>query len=62
MQSEHPDLAAYLAQMEPLLNIQLDAERRAELLIQFSRISALAAPLMDFPLDERTEVAGVYKA
>jgi len=56
------DLAAYVAQMEQLLDVKLDDQRRAELLTQFSRIADMAGPLMAFPLDERQEVAGVYKA
>ncbi|MEI2266221.1 oxalurate catabolism protein HpxX [Erwinia sp. CGal63] len=56
------DLAAYVAQMEQLLDMKLDDQRRAELLTQFSRIADMAGPLMAFPLDERQEVAGVYKA
>lgn len=57
-----PDWAAYIAQMEQVLGLELDDARRAELLVQFSRIAAMAAPLMDYPLDDRLEVAGVYKA
>lgn len=48
--------------MEQVLDVPLDDQRRAELLIQFSRIAAMADPLMAFPLDDRLEVAGVYKA
>ena len=36
--------------------------RRAELQVQFSRIASMAAPLMALPLDDRLEIAGVYKA
>ncbi|BAP45950.1 oxalurate catabolism protein HpxX [Pseudomonas sp. 21LCFQ02] len=57
-----PDWAAYIAQMEQVLGLELDDARRQELLLQFSRIAAMAAPLMDYPLDDRLEVAGVYKA
>ena len=57
-----PDWAAYIAQMEQVLGLELDDARRAELLVQFSRIAAMASPLMDYPLDDRLEVAGVYKA
>ncbi|AVJ17129.1 oxalurate catabolism protein HpxX [Serratia rhizosphaerae] len=57
-----PDWRAYLAQMEQILMLELDDERRAELQRQFIRIAALAEPLMAFPLDERLEVAGVYQA
>ncbi|AUU05548.1 TPA: oxalurate catabolism protein HpxX [Raoultella planticola] len=56
------DWRAYLAQMEHLLALELDHTRRAELQLQFSRIAAMAEPLMAFPLDERLEIAGVYKA
>ncbi|MBA0165825.1 oxalurate catabolism protein HpxX [Pectobacterium colocasium] len=57
----HSDtLAAYLQQMEALLALQLSQERRQELLVQFSRIHAMAQPLMAFPLDEHQEIAGVY--
>ncbi|EMX9091754.1 oxalurate catabolism protein HpxX [Klebsiella oxytoca] len=53
---------AWLSQMEQLLALELDNTRRAELRVQFSRIAAMAGPLMAFPLDERVEIAGVYKA
>lgn len=56
------DWPAYVAQMEQVLGISLDDRRRAELLTQFSRIADMAEPLMAFPLDDRQEVAGVYKA
>lgn len=57
-----PDWASYLAQMEQVLGVPLDDARRGELLMQFSRIAAMAEPLMAFPLDDRIDVAGVYKA
>ena len=56
------DWRAYLAKMEHLLALELYDTRRAELQLQFSRIAAMAEPLMAFPLDERLEIAGVYKA
>lgn len=62
MKQDTPDWAAYVAQMEQVLALELDETRRAELLTQFSRIAGMAAPLMAFPLDDRLEVAGVYKA
>lgn len=55
-----PDWAAYIAQMEQILALELDEARRAELLVQFTRIAAMAEPLMAFPLDDRLEVAGVF--
>ncbi|MCA6954516.1 oxalurate catabolism protein HpxX [Pectobacterium polaris] len=57
---DNDTLAAYLQHMETLLALQLSQERRQELLVQFSRIHAMAQPLMDFPLDEHQEIAGVY--
>ncbi|MBX9447128.1 oxalurate catabolism protein HpxX [Dickeya chrysanthemi] len=54
-------LAAYLQQMEVLMGLELNNARRQELHVQFSRIAAMAQPLMAFPLDERQEVAGVYR-
>ncbi|MEQ9888931.1 oxalurate catabolism protein HpxX [Pectobacterium zantedeschiae] len=57
---EQDTLTAYLQQMETLLSLQLSQERRQELLVQFSRINAMAQPLMEFPLDEHQDVAGVY--
>ncbi|MBV7562465.1 oxalurate catabolism protein HpxX [Pseudomonas sp. sia0905] len=57
-----PDWAAYIAQMEQVLALELDDARRQELLTQFSRIAAMAEPLMAFTLDDRLEVAGVYQA
>ncbi|MGK6328444.1 oxalurate catabolism protein HpxX [Erwinia sp. DT-104] len=56
------DWTAYLTHMEQVLGVPMDDCRRAELLVQFSRIAEMAAPLMAFPLDERQEIAGVYKA
>lgn len=57
---EQDALTAYLQQMETLLSLQLSQERRQELLVQFSRIHAMAQPLMEFPLDEHQDIAGVY--
>ena len=62
MTKQQPDWHAYLAQMEAVLGIELDDARRAELQQQFSRIADMAAPLMTLPLDDRLEIAGVYKA
>lgn len=62
MNTPQPDWDAYLSQMEQLLALELDDTRRAELRVQFSRIAAMASPLLDFPLDARIEIAGVYKA
>lgn len=52
----------YLDQMTTMLEIELDEARRAELLLQFTRIAQMAGPLMALPLDERLDVAGVYQA
>ncbi|AIA72286.1 conserved hypothetical protein [Pectobacterium atrosepticum SCRI1043] len=57
---EQDAVTAYLQQMETLLSLQLSQERRQELLVQFSRIHAMAQPLMEFPLDEHQDIAGVY--
>ncbi|WP_312413350.1 oxalurate catabolism protein HpxX [Pseudescherichia sp.] len=62
MSNAQSDWATYLAQMTQLLDLELDDARRAELEMQFSRIAAMAEPLMAFPLDDRLEIAGVYKA
>lgn len=62
MNNEPCEWDAYLTQMTQILNVELDDERRAELRLQFSRIAAMAEPLMTFPLDDRLEIAGVYKA
>lgn len=62
MKQTAPDWAAYITQMEQVLALELDDARRTELLTQFNRIAGMAAPLMAFPLDDRLEVAGVYKA
>lgn len=62
MNNTQADWSAYLAQMEQILSIELDDARRAELLLQFTRIATMAEPLMTLPLDERLETAGVYKA
>ena len=56
------DWTPYLAHMEQMLQLELDEARRAELLIQLTRIAQMAAPLMAFPLDDRLDVAGVYQA
>ncbi len=52
--------SAYLTLMEQILDLTLTDERRAELLVQLTRIAGMAQPLMDYPLDDRLEVAGVY--
>ncbi len=62
MNNEPCEWDAYLTQMTQILNVELDDARRAELRLQFSRIAAMAEPLMVFPLDDRLEIAGVYKA
>ncbi|CAI0709358.1 MULTISPECIES: oxalurate catabolism protein HpxX [Serratia] len=56
------DWAAYISQMEAILALELDDVRRQELLAQFNRIAAMAEPLMALPLDQRLEIAGVYRA
>jgi hypothetical protein len=48
--------------MEAVLALELNDVRRQELLIQFNRIAAMAEPLMALPLDQRLEIAGVYRA
>lgn len=53
--------AAYLTQMEAILDLDLTDERRAELLVQLTRIAGMAGPLMAYPLDDRLEVAGEYQ-
>ncbi|AHM72502.1 oxalurate catabolism protein HpxX [Yersinia hibernica] len=55
------DWAGYIQHMETLLALELDDTRRAALLLQFERIAAMAAPLMAVPLDEKQEIAGVYR-
>lgn len=62
MNQHSSDWTVYVAQMEQVLGVTTDDQRRAELLVQFTRIAGMAAPLMAFPLDDRLEVAGVYKA
>ncbi|BCG10630.1 oxalurate catabolism protein HpxX [Buttiauxella agrestis] len=61
MKSESFDWPAYIQLMEQLLNVPLDDMRRKEMEIQLTRMAALAEPLMEFPLPQRQEVAGVYK-
>lgn len=55
------DWPAYIQIMEQLLNVPLDEARRKELEVQLTRMAGLAEPLMNFPLPQRQEVAGVYK-
>lgn len=58
----HPvEWSDYLTQMEQILDLNLTEERRAELLVQITRIAGMAQPLMDYPLDDRLEIAGVYR-
>ena len=52
--------SAYLTLMEQILDLTLTDERRAEMLVQLTRIAGMAQPLMDYPLDDRLEVGGVY--
>ncbi|WP_082804131.1 oxalurate catabolism protein HpxX [Erwinia sp. ErVv1] len=60
--SNEPDWAVWLEQMEQVLGVTLDDARRDALRVQFTRIATMAQPLMALPLDERLDVAGVYKA
>lgn len=62
MKQTETDWNAWLTQMEHILALELDDIRRNELRLQFSRIAAMAEPLMAYPLDNREEIAGVYKA
>lgn len=62
MNNRQSDYVAYLAQMTQILDVELDDARRAELEAQFNRIAAMAGPLMAFPLDDRLEIAGAYRA
>lgn len=62
MKQNETDWNAMLAQMELILGLELDDARRSELRLQFKRIAAMAEPLMAYPLDNRAEIAGVYKA
>ncbi|WP_259048237.1 oxalurate catabolism protein HpxX [Klebsiella sp. BIGb0407] len=62
MKQTETDWNAWLTQMELILALELDDARRNELRLQFNRIAAMAEPLMDYPLDQRVEIAGVYKA
>lgn len=62
MKQTETDWSAWLAQMEQILELELDETRRSELQLQFNRIAAMAEPLMAYPLDGRMEIAGVYKA
>lgn len=55
------DWPVYIRLMEQLLAVPLDDPRRAELEIQLTRIAAMAAPLMAFPLPHRQESAGVWQ-
>ncbi|MCV4732859.1 oxalurate catabolism protein HpxX, partial [Escherichia coli] len=52
-----PDWSEYLTQMTHLLRLELEAPRREELERQFSRIAAMAQPLMDYPLGPRDDIA-----
>jgi hypothetical protein len=55
------DWQNYITQMSALLDLQLDADRQAELALQLARIAEIAGPLMAYPLDDRQEVGGVWK-
>lgn len=61
MTSTFIDWPTYIQLMEQLLNVPLDDARRRELEVQLVRMAALAEPLMEFPLPQRQEVAGIYK-
>ena len=52
MNTPHNEWDAYLTQMEQLLALELDDARRAELRVQFSRIAAMAGPLLALHLEE----------
>ncbi|MGK9174642.1 oxalurate catabolism protein HpxX [Yokenella regensburgei] len=55
------DWPTYIRLMEQLLAVPLDDDRRAELEVQLTRVAAMAAPLMAFPLPHRQEGAGEYR-
>ncbi|PWW04705.1 oxalurate catabolism protein HpxX [Mangrovibacter plantisponsor] len=61
MQTTDFDWPGYIALMAQILDMPLDDARRAELEVQLRRINTMAQPLMDFKLDQRQEVAGVYQ-
>ncbi|MEY8713363.1 hypothetical protein A9B99_20375 [Mangrovibacter phragmitis] len=61
MQTTDFDWPGYITLMAQILDMPLDDARRAELEVQLRRINEMAQPLMDFKLDQRQEVAGVYQ-
>ena len=62
MNNSQPEWDVYLDAMIRIHGVELTDERRAELLLQFRRIAEMAERLMALPLDDRLEIAGVYKA
>jgi hypothetical protein len=61
MQTTDFDWPGYITLMAQILDMPLNDARRAELEVQLRRINEMAQPLMDFKLDQRQEVAGVYQ-
>jgi len=64
--SPHPspsaiNYAAYVEQTADLLGLALPDEYRDSVIENFTQLSAIAQPVMDFPLPPHTEIAPVFK-
>lgn len=56
-----PDYTAYVEQTAELLGLNLRDEYREGVIENFAQISAIAQPVMEFPLPPDTEIAPVFK-
>ncbi len=54
------DWPAYVDNMAALNGFELDAARRAEIILQLQRIGVMAQQLEDFPLEAEIEPAPVF--
>lgn len=58
----HPmDWSAYVDNLAALNGFELDAGRRAEIIVQLQRIEVMARQLEDFPLAAEIEPAPVFR-
>jgi hypothetical protein len=55
------DARTYVAAAAPMLKLDLTDEHLPGVILNFERIAAMAALVLDFPLDEASEPACVFR-
>ncbi len=56
------DAAAHVAHMEAVMGLTIEPEWRAGVVANMATAAKMAALVLDFPLDDEIEPAGVYEA